>query len=78
MFAQPQCLDQAAHDLILRASAEPHSVQLSVLRRAGTTDTMSIRDQVRSALQDDSITEAAVDRILSAHREVQRQRRGVA
>lgn len=68
----------AAHDLILRASREPVMVQQSVIRRAGTADTLTIRDEVRRALADDSITEATVHRILSAHREVQRQRRGAA
>lgn len=68
----------AAHDLILRASREPAMVQQSVIRRAGTADTLTIRDQVRKALDDDTITEATVDRILSAYREVQRERRGAA
>ncbi len=67
-----------AHDLILRASREPAMVQQSVIRRAGTADTLTIRDQVRKALDDETITEAAVDRILSAYREVQRERRGAA
>ncbi|QGY02356.1 hypothetical protein MMSR116_11075 [Methylobacterium mesophilicum SR1.6/6] len=78
MSDAPQGPNQAAHDLILRAARESVRVQQSVIKRAGTADTLTIRDQVRRALADDTITEAAVDRILSAHREVQRQRRGAA
>ena len=67
-----------ADDLIQRAAREPWDLRRCVLRRYGKADTQKIRDEVRSALADETITEAAVDRILSAHREAQRLLRGVA
>ncbi|WP_070998855.1 hypothetical protein [Methylobacterium sp. C1] len=68
----------AVDGLIQRAAREPWELRRCVLRRFGNADTLTIRDEVRIALGDDTITEAAVDRILSAHREAQRLFRGAA
>lgn len=60
------------------ANREPISIVCCVVRRYGTADTLTIRDQVRRVLLDDTITDASVDRILSAHRECLRLQRGAA
>lgn len=71
-------LHDAARELISIANRESIFVVRSVLRRYGTADTITIRDDVRRALMDDTITEASVDRILSAERESRRLQRGAA
>jgi len=68
----------AADDLIHRAAQEPWDLRRCVLRRYRNADTLTIRDEVRRVLADETITEAAVDRILAAHREAQRLVRGAA
>lgn len=63
----------AAVALVARASREPVDLVRCVLRRYGTADTIAIRDQVRRALDDETVTEAQVDLILAAEREQRRR-----
>lgn len=78
MISQHHASTTAVDDSIQRAAREPWDLRRCVLRRYGNADTLTIRDEVRIALGDDTITEAAVDRILAAHREAQRIIRGAA